>query len=66
MQQDTKFEAMDHREFNRHGEQIEVGETCSGVDYQTALAAVAELKAIFPKGWTLSQFACGGFSCTTP
>src|SRR5262249_22619883 len=31
MQPDTKFEPTDHRKFNRHGEQFDVGETFSGV-----------------------------------
>ena len=47
----------DHRQFNRHGEAFDVGETFSGVDYETGLRAVEELKAICPPGWTLTQFA---------
>ena len=54
---DTSFEATDHRQFNRHGEQFDVGETFSGVDYETGLRAVEELKAVCPSGWTLTQFA---------
>ena len=57
MRRDTTFEATDHREFNRHGEEFDVGETFSGVDYESGLDAVEELKAVCPKGWTLSQFA---------
>jgi aryl-alcohol dehydrogenase-like predicted oxidoreductase len=57
MRRDTKFEASDHREFNRHGEQFDVGETFSGVDYETGLKTVEELKAACPSGWTLTQFA---------
>jgi aryl-alcohol dehydrogenase-like predicted oxidoreductase len=53
----TKFEAEDHRQFNRHGEVFDVGETFSGVDYETGLRAVEELKAACPPGWTLTQFA---------
>jgi len=53
----STFAADDHRQFNRHGEQFDRGETFSGVDYDTALAAVEELKAITPKGMTLGQFA---------
>jgi aryl-alcohol dehydrogenase-like predicted oxidoreductase len=37
MKADTKFEADDHREFNRHGESFDRGETFSGVNYQTGL-----------------------------
>ncbi len=54
---DTKFESTDHRQFNRHGEAFDVGETFSGVDYETGLQAVEELKAVCPPGWTLTQFA---------
>ena len=57
MRADTSFEATDHREFNRHGEKFDVGETFSGVDYETGLKAVEELKAVCPPGWTLTQFA---------
>lgn len=57
MRPDTKFETSDHREYNRHGEVFDVGETFSGVDYETGLRAVEELKAICPPGWTLTQFA---------
>jgi aryl-alcohol dehydrogenase-like predicted oxidoreductase len=57
MRPDSAFEATDHREFNRHGERFDVGETFSGVDYQTGLKAVEELKAVCPPGWTLTQFA---------
>src|SRR5262245_30504983 len=40
MRLDSKFESTDHRQFNRHGERFDVGETFSGVDYETGLAAV--------------------------
>jgi aryl-alcohol dehydrogenase-like predicted oxidoreductase len=53
----TQFEASDHRQFNRHGESFDVGETFSGVDYETGLRAVEELNAVCPPGWTLTQFA---------
>jgi aryl-alcohol dehydrogenase-like predicted oxidoreductase len=54
---DTSFAADDHRSFNRHGEQFDVGETFSGVDYETGLDAVEELKALVPGGATLTQLA---------
>jgi aryl-alcohol dehydrogenase-like predicted oxidoreductase len=53
----TKFEADDHRQFNRAGEAFDVGETFAGVDYETGLAAVEEVKAACPPGMTLTQFA---------
>jgi aryl-alcohol dehydrogenase-like predicted oxidoreductase len=53
----SAFEADDHRAFNRHGESFDRGETFSGVDYETGLKAVEELRALIPAGWTMPQFA---------
>jgi aryl-alcohol dehydrogenase-like predicted oxidoreductase len=53
----SQFSAEDHRNFNRHGERFDRGETFSGVDYETGLAAVEELRALVPTGMTLTQFA---------
>ncbi|MER3483580.1 MAG: aldo/keto reductase [Meiothermus sp.] len=54
---DSQFAPDDHRSFNRHGESFDKGETFSGVDYDTGLRAVEELKKITPPGMTLAQFA---------
>jgi aryl-alcohol dehydrogenase-like predicted oxidoreductase len=54
---DSTFAADDHRSFNRHGEQFDVGETFSGVDYETGLDAVEELKRFVPAGASLTQLA---------
>jgi aryl-alcohol dehydrogenase-like predicted oxidoreductase len=53
----TKFPEDDHRNFNRHGEAFDVGETFSGVNLETGLKAVEELKTIVPRGVTLAQIA---------
>ena len=53
----TTFEKEDHRAFNRKGESFDRGETFSGVDYETALRAVDELRPLVPKGWSMAQFA---------
>jgi aryl-alcohol dehydrogenase-like predicted oxidoreductase len=53
----TQFSQNDHRQFNRHGESFDRGETFSGVDYTTGLHAVEELRALVPEGMTMSQFA---------
>jgi aryl-alcohol dehydrogenase-like predicted oxidoreductase len=53
----TTFAQDDHRNFNRHGESFDVGETFSGVDYDTGLQAVEALRALMPQGMTLAQFA---------
>jgi aryl-alcohol dehydrogenase-like predicted oxidoreductase len=57
MTRETRFAADDHRSFNRHGESFDRGETFSGVDYETGLQAVEELRALVPQGMTLAQFA---------
>jgi aryl-alcohol dehydrogenase-like predicted oxidoreductase len=54
---ETKFEADDHRQFNRQGEQFDVGETFSGVDFETGLKAVEEIKTLLSKNATLAQWA---------
>jgi aryl-alcohol dehydrogenase-like predicted oxidoreductase len=43
---DTVFSADDHRNYNRHGEAFDVGETFSGVDYAAGVQAAAEFAAI--------------------
>jgi aryl-alcohol dehydrogenase-like predicted oxidoreductase len=57
MRRDTAFTSEDHRAFNRQGEAFDRGETFSGVDYETGLQAVEELKAICPYGMSMVQFA---------
>jgi aryl-alcohol dehydrogenase-like predicted oxidoreductase len=53
----TEFPAEDHRAFNREGARFDRGETFSGVDYETGLAAVERLKPLVPPGASLAQFA---------
>jgi aryl-alcohol dehydrogenase-like predicted oxidoreductase len=53
----STFAEDDHRNFNRHGESFDVGETFSGVDYDAGLEAVEELRALLPPGVSMSQFA---------
>jgi aryl-alcohol dehydrogenase-like predicted oxidoreductase len=54
---DSEFAAGDHRNFNRRGEAFDVGETFSGVGYETALAAVEEIRRLLPPGASMAQFA---------
>ena len=54
---DSTFAADDHRSFNRNGEAFDRGETFSGVDYETGLACVEELRKLCPDGVTLPQLA---------
>lgn len=53
----TTFEQDDHRNFNRHGESFDMGETFSGVDYETGLKAVDELRSLVPANATMAQLA---------
>ena len=57
MTRQTKFPADDHRNYNRHGASFDVGETFSGVDFETALKAVDELRPLVPDGASMAQFA---------
>ena len=54
---DSTFTSDDHRNFNRHGQAFDVGETFSGVDYQTGLEAAEEIRALLPPAVCLSQLA---------
>jgi aryl-alcohol dehydrogenase-like predicted oxidoreductase len=54
---DRQFAQDDHRNFNRHGEAFDRGETFSGVDFETGLHAVEQLRPLVPKGATLAQLA---------
>ena len=53
----SKFAPDDHRAFNRHGEAFDRGETFSGVDYETGLRAVEQLRPLAPAGATMAQLA---------
>ena len=57
MSRQTEFPADDHRNFNRYGESFDVGETFSGVDYESGLAAVEALRPLVPPGVSMAQFA---------
>ena len=54
---ETTFGADDHRSYNRHGESFDVGETFSGVDFETGLEAVRRLAPLVPEGVTMAQWA---------
>jgi aryl-alcohol dehydrogenase-like predicted oxidoreductase len=56
--ENTQFGPDDHRNFNRHGEMFDVGETFAGVPYEVGLAAARELDHnVSDPGVTLAQFA---------
>ena len=54
---DTKFASDDHRNFNRHGEAFDVGETFSGVPFEVGLQAVKEVRKLVPAGASMAAFA---------
>ena len=54
---DTTFGADDHRNYNRHGEAFDVGETFSGVDFGTGVDAAREFAALVPAGAAPAQAA---------
>lgn len=54
---ESTFNQGDHRFFNRNGEAFDKGETFSGIDFATGLAAVESLKAIFPANTNLAAVA---------
>jgi aryl-alcohol dehydrogenase-like predicted oxidoreductase len=53
----TKFPESDHRNYNRQGQAFDIGETFAGVDFETGLKAVEELKRIKPEGMSCAQMA---------
>jgi aryl-alcohol dehydrogenase-like predicted oxidoreductase len=57
MTHNSKFEQGDHRNFNRHGEAFDRGETFAGVDFKTGLRVVEELRRLVPGNATLAQLA---------
>lgn len=57
MSRESMFEEEDHRQFNRHGESFDRGETFSGLDYEIGLQAVDELRPLVPPGMSMAQMA---------
>lgn len=55
--ENTTFDASDHRSYNRAGEAFDVGETFAGVPFEVGVAAARELSQFVDEGSTLAQFA---------
>jgi aryl-alcohol dehydrogenase-like predicted oxidoreductase len=57
----TEFAPTDHRNYNRHGEAFDVGETFAGVDYERGVRAAQDFTRLVreqgPEGWTPAQVA---------
>jgi aryl-alcohol dehydrogenase-like predicted oxidoreductase len=57
MTRTTTFARDDHRSYNRQGQAFDRGETFSGVDFETGLKAVEELRPLVPEGGSMAQMA---------
>jgi aryl-alcohol dehydrogenase-like predicted oxidoreductase len=72
MTRSSTFSSDDHRQFNRHGESFDRGETFSGVDFELGLQTVEELRPLVPAGWSMAEFALrwilmfDAVTCTIP
>ncbi|PTX91472.1 aldo/keto reductase [Opitutus sp. ER46] len=53
----TTFPADDHRNFNRDGQQFNVGETFAGLPFAKGVALADALKPLVPAGLTLAELA---------
>jgi aryl-alcohol dehydrogenase-like predicted oxidoreductase len=54
---ETTFAADDHRNYNRHGEAFDVGETFAGVPYEVGVDAAKAFAELTPEGASPAQFA---------
>jgi aryl-alcohol dehydrogenase-like predicted oxidoreductase len=54
---ETTFGADDHRTYNRAGDAFDVGETFSGVDFETGILAAREFTGLAPAGVSPAQVA---------
>ena len=57
MKKGQVFPANDHRNFNRDGQQFNVGETFAGLPFEKGVELADALKPLVPAGATLAEFA---------
>ncbi len=57
MTKGTTFPANDHRNFNRDGQQFNVGETFAGLPFEKGVELADALKPLVPTGQTMSELA---------
>jgi aryl-alcohol dehydrogenase-like predicted oxidoreductase len=57
MTKETTFPANDHRNFNRDGQQFNVGETFAGLPFEKGVELADALKPLVPAGLTLADMA---------
>jgi aryl-alcohol dehydrogenase-like predicted oxidoreductase len=53
----SEFDQDDHRNYNRHGESFDRGETFAGVPFETGLQAIEKLRPLVPRNCTMTQMA---------
>jgi len=53
----TRFSSEDHRNYNRDGAAFSVGETFSGLPFETGIERVEELRGMLPEGWPMTHLA---------
>lgn len=53
----TKFPANDHRNFNRDGQQFNVGETFAGLPFEKGVALADGLKPLVPSGMSMAEMS---------
>ena len=54
---ETTFPKNDHRNFNRDGQQFNVGETFAGLPFEKGVELADKLKPLVPPGMTLADLA---------
>lgn len=54
---ETRFGADDHRNFNRDGQQFNVGETFAGLPFEEGVQIADRIKPLAPEGMTMAQMA---------
>lgn len=57
LNRNSQFAADDHRNFNRHGEAFDVGETFAGVPYDVALEAIEAIRPLVTQDASMAAFA---------
>ena len=57
MSRESTFAPDDHRNYNREGQAFDQGETFAGVDFESGLQAVEELRALVVPGASMAQLA---------
>jgi aryl-alcohol dehydrogenase-like predicted oxidoreductase len=53
----STFDKADHRNFNRHGEAFDVGETFSGIPFEKGLEVIERIRRLVGPDVTMAQFA---------